>query len=437
MNDRPGRERNAPPRGCKVTLGGWYGAANLGDELILSVFVDWVRAAGGVPSVISVHPAHTRAMLDVDVASFIDLGEIVERVAGCDLFVLGGGGLFQNYDAFDRASLARFPARNVSQFAQYFFLAHELGVPTAVLGQGVGPLYTADARGITAEVFSQADACSVRDRESAQLLHELGVERPVAIAPDPAWAFAGAPGSIDLAVRFPQLAGLRVLAIAVRDWPFDTAWESAFASALKDAIPPGWGCLWLDFSRTPSPDPSRVEGSEIAHRLIPRLDDARVHVIWDGMRVEEAYDLIAASDALIAMRLHAALLGHLAGIPVVTLEYDDKVRVLGDELHVPRSQRLALSDIEAQLAKALRIACGVDARPFRLEAPARSQLARSALAHRDLLWKAMERALLGPRPPPADSGLVRTWLAATPDAAASVNAALSRRRLAAARSPGA
>ncbi len=437
MNDRAGRQPDAALRGCKVTLGGWYGAANLGDELILSVFVDWIRAAGGIPSVISVYPAHTRAMLGVDAASYVDLGEIVERVADCDLFVLGGGGLFQNYDAFDRASMSRFPARNVSQFAQYFFLARELAVPTAVLAQGVGPLYTTDAREITAEVFSQADACSVRDRESAQLLHALGVERAVAIAPDPAWAFARAPRPIELAVRFPQLAGLRVLAVAVRDWPFDAAWEAVFASALKDAIPQGWGCLWLDFSRTPSPDPSRVAGSEIAHRLIPRLDDARVHVIWEGMRVEEAYDLIAASDALIAMRLHAALLGHLAGIPVVTLEYDDKVRVLGDELHVPRSQRFPLSDIEPQLAKTLRIACGVDARPFRLDETARLQLARSALAHRDLLWKAMERAMLGPRPSPADSDFVRTWLAATPEAAASVNAALSRRRLATARSPGA
>ena len=81
----------------------------------------------------------------------------------------------------------------------------------------------------------------------------------------------------------------------MRDWPFDATWEDAFSSALKSAIPQGWGCLWLDFSRTPSSDPFRVEGSEIAHRLVSQLDDGRVHVIWDGMRVDEAFDLIAGA----------------------------------------------------------------------------------------------------------------------------------------------
>ena len=427
MTDLARSGRNESARGCNVALGGWYGAANLGDELILSTFVDWVRAAGGVPGVISVHPAYTRATLDVETASFTDLAEVVERIAACDVFVLGGGGLFQSYDAFDRASLSRFPARNVSQFAQYFLLARELGVATAVLGQGVGPLHTPDARDITAQVFSQADHCSVRDVESAQLLHAVGVKRIVPIAPDPAWAFHREPHPIELAQRFPQLAGLRVLAIAVRDWPFDADWEGAFATALKASVPEGWGCLWLDFSRTPSQDALLVEGSEIAHRLIPRLGSERVHVVWDGMRVEEAFDLIAACDALVAMRLHAALLGHLAGVPVVALEYDDKVRVLGDDLRVPADQRMSLTGIPSKLGAALRAVCNPQSRPFRLGSEARTGLARSALAHRDLLWRSMEQSMRTTSPVPAHTPLLASWLEAAPHATGAVREALARR----------
>src|SRR5688572_16241615 len=241
-SERPPRDA----RDCRVALGGWYGAANLGDELILSTFVDWVREAGGVPSVISVHPAFTKAMLGVGTASYTDLAEVVEAIAQADLLVLGGGGLFQNYDAFDRASLARFPARNVSQFAQFFYLAEEIGADTAVLAQGVGPLRTSDAREITADVFTRAGTASVRDGESALLLRSIGVERIVPIASDPAWRFRMPSPSSDLAGRFPQLAGLRVLAVVVRDWPFDDHWGAAFVSALREALPAGWGCLWLD-----------------------------------------------------------------------------------------------------------------------------------------------------------------------------------------------
>lgn len=415
-------------RGCRVVLAGWYGAANLGDELILSVFVDWVREAGGVPRVISVHPHFTAAMLDVETASYTSLADVVEAVAQADLLVLGGGGLFQDYDVFDRPSLARFPARNVSQFAQFFLLAAELGVATAVLGQGVGPLRNADAREITAEVFTRADVCSVRDGESAQLLQAIGVKRSVSIAPDPAWHFALPAPSTDLAARFSELEGLRVMAIVLRDWPFDAHWEEDFVAAFRHALPAGWACLWLDFSRTPSADPDTVQGSEIAHRLIPKLADGRVHAVWQGMRVDEAASWIASCDAMVAMRLHAALLGHLAGLPVVALEYDDKVRVLGDELRIPASQRMPLAEIGERLPPALRRVCGVDGSPYRVDVSVRDELGRSARAHRDLLWQAMGTAARANREAPPATPLLSRWIAADAQAAGRVTAALARRR---------
>lgn len=423
-------------RGCSVVLAGWYGAANLGDELILSTFVAWVRDAGGLPCVISVHPQFTTSMLAVESASYTSLAEVVEAVAQADLVVLGGGGLFQNYDVFDRPSLDRFPARNVSQFAQFFLLATELGVPTAVLGQGVGPLRTADARGITADVFARADVCSVRDAESARLLRDIGVQRIVPIAPDPAWSYA-LPPAVDPAARFAQLAGQRVIAIVLRDWPFDGAWEDAFVAAFRDALPAGWACLWLDFARTPSEDPDVVAGGEIAYRLIPRLADGRVHVVWQGMHVDEAAGLIAGCDALVAMRLHAALLGHLASLPVVALEYDDKVRVLGDELQMPAQQRMSLAAIGEALRPALARACGEAGAASRLAAATREQLARSAGAHRDLLWQAMRRATQARSAIPVETPLLDRWVGADPGAAARVLAALHRRRQAnAPRAPG-
>ena len=414
-------------RACRVVLAGWYGAANLGDELILSVFVDWVRQAGGVPIVISVHPHFTASTLGVQAASYTSLPEVVEAIAQADLLVLGGGGLFQEYDVFDRPSLARFPARNVSQFAQFFLLAAELGVPTAVLAQGVGPLRNADAREITAEVFTRADVCSVRDAESARLLRVIGVERLVPVAADPAWCFAFADAPVDLPTRFPELAGNRVMAIAVRDWPFDARWEDDFVAAFKNALPAGWACLWLDFARTPSADARTVEGSEIAHRLITKIADGRAHAVWQGMRVEEAASLIAACDAMIAMRLHAVLLGHLAGLPVVSVEYDDKVRILDDELRVPAAQRMTLEQIGEKLRPSLARACGEDGSAHRTDPAVREQLARSARAHGDLLRNAIQHNVRAVAGPARDKPLLADWVAADPQSADRVIAALVRR----------
>ena len=416
------------PAGKSVVLAGWYGAANLGDELILSTFVDWVREAEAVPTVISVHPAFTTAMLGVKSASYGSLAEVVAAIASADLLVLGGGGLFQEYDAFDRPSLARFPARNVSQFAQFFYLACELSVPAAVLAQGVGPLRGEDARAITADVFERASLCSVRDGESARLLQAIGVRRLVPIAADPAWCFPMPAPASDLRERFPELAGKRILAVAVRDWPFDAQWEQAFVAAFANALPAGWGCLWLDFARTPSAEPDAVSGSEIAHRIITKLPDRSVHAVWSGMRLAEAAALIAACDAMLAMRLHGVLLGHLAALPVVAIEYDDKVRVLGDELGTPAPQRMPLADIGAKLELALKRACGFASEaPFRLAPDKRDGLARSALAHRDLLWQAMSDEPRSTSTAPPAPPLLAGWLAQHPDAAGSVVAALLKR----------
>jgi polysaccharide pyruvyl transferase CsaB len=423
---RPSADDPDRPAGCNVVLAGFYGVANLGDEMILSVFLDWVREANGVARVISVHPEFTTATFGVPAASYTSLADVVESVADADLLVLGGGGLFQDHDPFDRGSLDRFPAYNVSQFAQFVHLASELGVPSAVLGQGVGPLRSTDAREITADVFTRAGLCSVRDSGSARLLQAIGVERIVPIAADPAWQVRLTRRAADVAARFPALRGRRVMAVVARDWPFDAHWEQAFVAGLREALPAEWACLWLDFSRTPSADPARVAGSEIAHRLIPRIT-GHVHAVWQGMHFDDAASLISSCDAAIAMRLHAALVGHLAGIPVVALEYDEKVRMLGEELQVPESQRVPLAAMAARLGPALRRACGLDGEPYRVDVAIRERMRASAREHRDLLWRAMSHArrprrMLGPASP-----LLAKWVVATPEAAERVTRAIVRR----------
>ncbi len=420
----PARDQGAARR---VVLAGWYGAANLGDELILAVFVDWVREAGATPVVISVNPHFTTAVFGTEAVVYTDLPAIVETMADADLVVLGGGGLFQDYDAFDVPSLERFPARNVSQFAQFFYLARELGLPAAVLGQGVGPLRGADARAITADVFNRAQASSVRDDESAALLRTIGVSRPVRVAPDPAWSFpVGEP--IAPAARFSALANQRVIAMVVRDWPFDRSWETQFVAALRASLPLDWALLWLDFTRVPDASATRPQHDEIAHRLIPQLPGF-THAVWEGMRLEEAAGLIAGSDALITMRLHGALLGHLAGVPVAALEYDGKVRALGDDLGVPLVQRMPLDAIAQRLPAAVRcVTEGQPTAPFRLDATKRARLAEAALAHRALLRDTMVALPRAPVLEQLSAPLLPGWVAeGDADGRRRVVAALVRR----------
>jgi polysaccharide pyruvyl transferase CsaB len=415
---------SAAPR---VVLGGWYGAGNLGDELLLEIISGWVRDAGAIPVAISTHPDWTRQTLGIEAVGYGDLPAIVEALAEADLFVLGGGGLFQDYNEFDAASLARFPAWNVSQYAQFLFLADELGLPTLALAQGLGPLRGSEGRQIAADVFSRAGGVSVRDHDSASLLKEIGVDREVTVAPDPAWSWRPAKsGSSSLRQRYPQLEDRPVMAMILRDWPFDAQWERACATALRDALPEGWGVLWLDFHRPP--DAQATGHSEIAARMVEQLDATGMHVVWDGAGVDEAVHLLAQCDACVAMRLHGVLLAVANGLPVVAIEYDGKVASLARDLAIPPAQSIGLRDLGDRLPAAIARVTG--RAPGSIVARAVvDRLASGSLAHRHLLLRHVESAA-SPRSEPDTSGHVRwleRWLRETPAATPRVVAALTRR----------
>ncbi|MEO8849332.1 MAG: polysaccharide pyruvyl transferase family protein [Casimicrobiaceae bacterium] len=379
----------ANPR--RVVMVGNYGSLNLGDELLLSVISGWVKEAGGIVVAVSVSPDETRATHGVEAVSYGDLPAIVEAFATADLLVLGGGGLFQDYDALDAEVVGRFPAYEATQFAQYAYLAETLGVPRAALAQGVGPLRSENSRELTRDVYQRMSSISLRDAHSAAILQDIGVAARPLIAPDPGWSWLGEePPARPLDNEYPALKGRKVLAVVVRDWPFEEHWEDKFVQVLGTALADDWVCLWIDFFRAPLPVGSPQPESVIARRLIDRLGTAAQHIIWTGTTIQQAYAAIRQCDAALAMRMHALLMAHLAGLPAVALEYDEKVGAMNADLGMPASQRLKLGEIERALGPALEIVTGsTRSQAFRVTGSVACELSRAALKHRDLLWEAM------------------------------------------------
>ena len=422
----PRGERDAPVR---VVLAGWYGAGNLGDELLLQIIAGWVRDGGGIPVAISTHPDYTQRVLGIDAVGYGDLPAIVEALADADLFVLGGGGLFQDYNEFDAESLARFPAWNVSQYAQFLLLADELGLPTLALAQGVGPLRGPEGRQIAADVFSRAHGVSVRDTDSAQLLRDIGVQREAIVAPDPAWSWPIPPRQGPaLRQRYPQLGNGPVLAMILRDWPFDPEWERHCVGALQQAIPAQWGVLWLDFHRPPD---AAVSGhSEIAQRVVDHLSDTGAQVVWEGVTVDDAAQLLGQCNACVAMRLHGLLLAVAAGLPVVSIEYDGKVAALGRDIGIPAAQRVGLKDLVERLPMAIaQVTAPGAASAVAIGAPDVERLAAGSLAHRDLLLRHMAAVRGGAGSSERANAMywLSRWTGDAPAVAPRVVAALTRR----------
>jgi polysaccharide pyruvyl transferase CsaB len=326
-------ERLGAPAPRQVVVAGYIGHGNLGDEAILgSVLTELQTAAPHVmPVVVSGEPHETAALHDVTAIDERDLTALDRAVAASDLVVLGGGGLFHDHFGVDEAT--RLTARHwgLASCATIADLATRHDVPLVVLAAGVGPLTSDAGRRLTREICAGAAGVSVRDAESFDTLVSLDLS-PAAIcrAADPALLLAPSQnGSVPMRAH-PDASGTSPLvAVALRDWDLDAShadWPGAVAGALDRLIETHAATiLFVPFSQQQGADGADdVATAARVHRTMRHHDRARIHD--DPLTPAAAHDLLAQSQAVLAMRLHAALLAVTAGVPVVALSYDPKVR---------------------------------------------------------------------------------------------------------------
>jgi polysaccharide pyruvyl transferase WcaK-like protein len=158
-----------------VLVTGYYGFGNTGDEAILSALVTGLRRR--LPAlrivVLSGDPGQTRHRHGVDAIAWRDPLAIGQEVRKCDLVVIGGGGLFQDYNGIEADTLLTPRHGGITFYAGPAILAALAGKPFAFHGLGFGPLESAEGRRIVAAIARSAARISVRDEGSRALLESL------------------------------------------------------------------------------------------------------------------------------------------------------------------------------------------------------------------------------------------------------------------------
>ena len=320
----------AGPR--RVVISGYYGHGNLGDEAILSVLVDQFEQAlpGVVPLVLSGDPQRTQRQHGVDALGERDVAALT-RTPSCDCFVLGGGGLFHDYHGVDETTLLTNRHWGLTACAAMPVLARLTNKPLAIIAAGVGPLRTEAGRRYTRLIFEQADTVSVRDDASRELLGAIGVDTDrVAVTADPAFLLRSADPDIVRSrlcrMRVPDTAPLVV--VALRTWEMGVNgrnWEAAVAGALDRLVDArNVHVLFVPFQS--QSDSRNDDDRAVALRVRSAMRHAAHATLADAdLSPSLVQGIFAASDLVVAMRLHAAILAANAGTAFVALRYDDKV----------------------------------------------------------------------------------------------------------------
>lgn len=330
------------PETSRILVCGYYGFANAGDEAILTTLLEDLRAAhpGAAITVLAGDPADVRGEYGVEAIHWQDVAGQVAAAESADLMVLGGGGLFQDHQSWDPASMLTPRHGNIGYYAGFALLAAMTATPLVIYAVGVGPLHTEEGRRFTRLAFERASAATVRDQASKELLADIGVDVSVIdVTADPTWRMEPAstevvPGM--LALEDAVTEGSFTIGVVTRPWS-GSGWEAALAGALDALVAERDArVLFVPFQQSPWMHENDAHAALEVVRRMERAD--RTTIIRGGYTPAERMALLASCDLVMAMRLHGAVFGVLSGVPTVALSYDPKVRTnmelvgLGDQV---------------------------------------------------------------------------------------------------------
>lgn len=293
-------------------LCGYYGEHNLGDDALLHTVLQQLPS-GCKPLVTAADQQQVQQLFAVSTCDRRSLPAALLALNRCDALVFGGGSLLQDSTSF--GSLIYYGAL-ISE-------ARLQGKPVLLWGQGLGPLRRRRSRALVRILLSQVQQASWRDGESSRLAIELGRPAGDPIGTDPVWSFPpqpwrGSGGPIVLAWRpTPLLQG--------------RAWLPLLEALASLAISQQRELLWLPFHRGQDRGLLSRLHSE---GLMPEGLAERSREL-DVSTPQEAMEVAAGAGLLLAMRLHALILGSLAGAPCAALSYDPKVAAAAAGLGCP------------------------------------------------------------------------------------------------------
>lgn len=303
--------------GPRFLLSGYYGFGNVGDEALLQIIVERLRARwpACTVDVLSGDPAGTMKTYGVDATPRMDLGRVRAAVERADVVLSGGGGLLQNVTSL----------RSLVYYTGVIRAAVRAGKPTMIFAQSVGPL-DFWGRAIVRAFCKGVATATVRDERSRALLASLLPGVPVERSADPVFLLEPGGEALDLAAEGLAGDGGPLVVVSVRKWQGSEATSQALAGVV-DHLAGRYDARVAFLPMGGPPD------AEVATTIIRRC--ASTPVLLPDYPLGHAAQVIGRASMVIGMRLHALIIAARLGIPFLALPYDPKVTALLEDLRYP------------------------------------------------------------------------------------------------------
>lgn len=324
----------------KITICGYYGYRNVGDEAILEAIVGILKEKRPDLEIIvfSGNPEETSAQHGVEsvyigenvtIRKFFNFKNIsktihiVKTVFQSDLLLIGGGGIIHD--------------RNLHIIAKFWINKIILGKlfhkPIMLYAPGVGPVKTKAGRFLTNLIVNSVNVITVRDNSSKNVLLNCGITKPpIHVTADPVLALTPAhPERIKDILAIEGIANNRVVGMSVRWNPYEFKSDDKFVENFKKTMSKISDYiieeLDVDLVFIPMQYPPRETCDiKIMEDILQMMDHKNRAKIVRGMySSKEILGIVGEMDMLIGMRLHSLIFAARMNVPMVGIVYDFKV----------------------------------------------------------------------------------------------------------------
>ncbi len=311
-------------------ISGFYGADNVGDELIFRSISERIEEADPQAEVFALAENAGRVKMQhgrnaVHRRNEAE-AEYLSRTASS--VVLGGGGLWHDY-TFERAggilSLFNGSKISIAGFGAFPLMATMRGARFDVVGLGVGPLTTPDAKRMVNFLARETETITVRDPKSSALLESfLDDNIEVVCSPDTVYAITLPETTIFEDVEQARAEGRLIVGVNLRPWGRGVGIEVVKRNVTQALI---------EFAKTrdifvygvPMQEGATYDRKVLSEVLAALPNDIPHGMIPEPLTMQGFFDGCAGLDILLSMRLHANLVAHRMHVPCVGIAYDPKL----------------------------------------------------------------------------------------------------------------
>ena len=285
---------------AKYVISGYIGFDNFGDEAIARTLIEHLKQIGADKiTTISGNPSKTKKIYNCEAVKLLNF---IKPILHSDILISGGGSLLQ-----DITSL-----KSLIYYLTVITTALILRKKVYIFAQGITPFRTKIGKFLTTLVLKHCDRISVRDFQSQKLLTSLGINSE--LIADPVFGATVSKNQThqDIGIQLRNFEGL----------------NDEFLNKLADEIISSFKDKKIKlFSLQDNIDLPIID--KFAKILIANQCNVE---IYKNMSVEETITKLSQLEYLIGMRFHACLIAAKAGVKVLGINYDIKVKTIAENV---------------------------------------------------------------------------------------------------------